>query len=147
MPLAVHLLGLAIFAQGTSEFMLSGLLPDVAADLGVSLPDAGLLVSAFAVGMVLGAPVLAVATSGSPAHRARRLQLAFVVGHVVGALAPGYGVLFATRILSAVAYAGFWSVAAATAVALVPPQARGKALAVGTGLTSPPSSACPPERC
>ncbi|AKA05777.1 chemotaxis protein [Streptomyces noursei ZPM] len=137
MPLAVHLLGLAIFAQGTSEFMLSGLLPDVAADLGVSLPDAGLLVSAFAVGMVLGAPVLAVATLRIPRRTALvAFQLAFVVGHVVGALAPGYGVLFATRILSAVAYAGFWSVAAATAVALVPPQAKGKALAVvGTGLT------------
>ncbi|GAA2660835.1 Cmx/CmrA family chloramphenicol efflux MFS transporter [Streptomyces lunalinharesii] len=137
MPLAVHLLGLAIFAQGSSEFMLSGLLPDIAADLGVSLPDAGLLVSAFAIGMVLGAPVLAVATLRVPRRTALiAFQLVFVVGHVVGALAPGYGVLFATRIVSAVAYAGFWSVAAATAVSLVPPQAKGRALAaVGTGLT------------
>ncbi|MEU7634909.1 Cmx/CmrA family chloramphenicol efflux MFS transporter [Streptomyces sp. NPDC039016] len=137
MPLAVHLLGLAIFAQGTSEFMLSGLLPGIATDLGVSIPDAGLLVSAFALGMVLGAPVLAVATLRVPRRTALvAFQLAFVAGHVIGALAPGYGVLLATRILSAVAYAGFWAVAAATAVGLVPPQAKGRALSVvGTGLT------------
>ncbi|MFB7632105.1 Cmx/CmrA family chloramphenicol efflux MFS transporter [Streptomyces sp. NPDC056149] len=137
MPLAVHLLGLAIFAQGTSEFMLSGLLPNIATDLGVSLPDAGLLVSAFAIGMVLGAPALAVATLRVPRRTALiAFQLAFVAGHVVGALAPGYGVLFATRIVSAVAYAGFWAAAAATAVALAPPEAKGRALSVvGTGLT------------
>ncbi|WP_406208553.1 Cmx/CmrA family chloramphenicol efflux MFS transporter [Streptomyces decoyicus] len=137
MPLAIYLLGLGIFAQGTSEFMLSGLLPDIATDLGVSIPDAGLLVSAFAVGMVLGAPVLAVATLRVPRRTALvAFQLVFVAGHVAGALAPGYGVLFATRIVSALAYAGFWAVAAATAVSLVPPGAKGKALSVvAMGLT------------
>ncbi|MGW9171588.1 Cmx/CmrA family chloramphenicol efflux MFS transporter [Streptomyces decoyicus] len=137
MPLAIYLLGLGIFAQGTSEFMLSGLLPDIATDLGVSIPDAGLLVSAFAVGMVLGAPVLAVATLRVPRRTALiAFQLVFIAGHVAGALAPGYGVLFATRIVSALSYAGFWAVAAATAVSLVPPGAKGKALSVvAMGLT------------
>ncbi|WP_438486073.1 Cmx/CmrA family chloramphenicol efflux MFS transporter [Streptomyces sp. S186] len=137
MPLAVHLLGLAIFAQGTSEFMLSGLLPNIATDLGVSLPDAGLLISAFAIGMVVGAPVLAVATLRVPRRTALiAFQLVFAAGHVVGALAPGYGVLFATRVVSAVAYAGFWSVAAATAVSLVPQKSRGRAMSVvAMGLT------------
>ncbi|MFH8349218.1 Cmx/CmrA family chloramphenicol efflux MFS transporter [Streptomyces sp. NPDC018045] len=137
MPIAVYLLGLGIFAQGTSEFMLAGLLPNVAADLGVSIPDAGLLVSAFAIGMVVGAPVLAVGTLRLPRRTALvAFQLVFVAGHVVGALAPGYGVLFATRIVSAFAYAGFWAVAAATAVSLVSADAKGKALSVvGTGLT------------
>ncbi|WEB40666.1 MFS transporter [Streptomyces yunnanensis] len=137
MPLAVHLLGLAIFAQGTSEFMLSGLLPDIATDLGVSIPDAGLLVSAFAIGMVVGAPVLAVATLRVPRRTALvAFQLVFVAGHVIGALAPAYGVLFATRILSALAYAGFWAVAAATAASLVPAESRGRAMSVvGMGLT------------
>ncbi|MEV5599143.1 MFS transporter [Streptomyces sp. NPDC052496] len=93
MPLAVHLLGLGIFAQGTSEFMLAGLLPNVAADLGVSIPDAGLLVSAFAIGMVIGAPVLAVGTLRLPRRTALvTFQLVFLAGHVVGALAPGYAV-------------------------------------------------------
>src|SRR5947208_2655506 len=105
MPLAVPLLGLAIFAQGTSEFMLSGLLPNIATDLGVSIPQAGLLVSAFAIGMVVGAPILAVATLRVPRRTALvAFQLVFIAGHVVGALAPGYGVLFATRVISAVAY-------------------------------------------
>ncbi|MFK8848824.1 Cmx/CmrA family chloramphenicol efflux MFS transporter [Streptomyces sp. Ac-502] len=137
MPLSVYLLGLGIFAQGTSEFMLAGLLPNVAADLGVSIPDAGMLVSAFAIGMVVGAPALAIATLRIPRRTALiAFQLVFVTGHVVGALAPGYGVLFATRVVSAFAYAGFWAVAAAAAVSLVPADAKGKALSVvGTGLT------------
>ncbi|MCZ1007726.1 Cmx/CmrA family chloramphenicol efflux MFS transporter [Streptomyces lydicus] len=137
MPLAIYLLGLGIFAQGTSEFMLSGLLPDIAADLGVSIPGAGLLVSAFALGMFLGAPVLAVATLRVPRRTALvAFQLVFIAGHVAGALAPAYGLLFATRVVSALAYAGFWAVAAATAVSLVPPGAKGKALSVvAMGLT------------
>ncbi|MFG2140897.1 Cmx/CmrA family chloramphenicol efflux MFS transporter [Streptomyces sp. NPDC048650] len=137
MPLVIPLLGLGIFAQGTSEFMLSGLIPGIARDLGVSIPDAGLLISAFAIGMVIGAPVLAVATLRVPRRTALvAFQLVFVAAHVVGALAPAYGMLFATRVVSALAYAGFWAVAAATAVSLVPPDAKAKALSVVTmGLT------------
>ncbi|MFD9632678.1 Cmx/CmrA family chloramphenicol efflux MFS transporter [Streptomyces violascens] len=137
MPLAVYVLGLGIFTQGTSEFMLSGLLPDMAHDLGVSIPDAGLLISAFAIGMVIGAPLLAVATLNWPRRTAlAALQAVFIAAHVAGALAPGYGVLFATRVISALAYAGFWGVAVATAVALVPANAKGKAVAVvASGLT------------
>ncbi|MFG2642931.1 Cmx/CmrA family chloramphenicol efflux MFS transporter [Streptomyces sp. NPDC048370] len=137
MPLAVYILGLGIFTQGTSEFMLSGLLPNLADDLGVSIPDAGLLISAFAIGMVVGAPLLAVATLKWPRRTALvALQAVFIAAHIVGALAPGYGVLFATRVISALAYAGFWGVAVATAVALVPANAKGKAVAVvASGLT------------
>ncbi|MVO86222.1 Cmx/CmrA family chloramphenicol efflux MFS transporter [Streptomyces sp. p1417] len=137
MPLAVYVLALGIFTQGTSEFMLSGLLPGMADDLGVSVPDAGLLISAFAIGMVVGAPLLAVATLNWPRRTALvGLQAVFVAGHVVGALAPGYAVLFVTRVLSALAYAGFWGVAVATAVALVPADAKSRAVAlVAGGLT------------
>ncbi|MEN8653489.1 Cmx/CmrA family chloramphenicol efflux MFS transporter [Streptomyces sp. 21So2-11] len=137
MPIAVYILGLGIFAQGTSEFMLSGLLPTMAADLGVSIPDAGLLISAFAVGMVVGAPVMSVLTLRVPRRTAlAAFQLVFIAGHMVAALVPEYGVVFATRIVTAVAYAGFWSVAAAAAVGLVPAGAKGKALSVvATGLT------------
>ncbi|MCI2422039.1 MFS transporter [Saccharopolyspora sp. K220] len=136
MPLAVYVLGLGIFTQGTSEFMLSGLLPGMAADLGVSIPDAGLLISAFAIGMVVGAPLLAIATLSWPRRRALvALQAVFIGAHVVGALTPGYGLLFATRIVSALAYAGFWGVAVAAAVSLAP-AARTRAVAiVASGLT------------
>ncbi|MBO2458597.1 Cmx/CmrA family chloramphenicol efflux MFS transporter [Actinomadura violacea] len=134
MPLAVYVLGLAIFAQGTSEMMLAGLLPQMSADLGVSVPDAGLLISAFAVGMLVGAPVLAVLTLRWPHRRALLAFLAvFVVMHVAGALTPGYGVLFATRVAGAFVYAGFWAVAAAAAIGLVPAGARGRAMGIVAG--------------
>ncbi|MFH8289612.1 Cmx/CmrA family chloramphenicol efflux MFS transporter [Streptomyces sp. NPDC018059] len=134
MPPAVYIVGLGIFTQGTSEFMLSGLLPGMADDLGVSIPDAGLLISAFAIGMVVGAPLLAIATLSRPRRTALvSLQAAFVVAHVVGALAPGYAVLFVSRVVSALAYAGYWGVAVATAVALVPAAAKARAVAVVAG--------------
>ncbi|MFD0683304.1 Cmx/CmrA family chloramphenicol efflux MFS transporter [Actinomadura fibrosa] len=134
MPLAVYMLGLAIFAQGTSELMLAGLLPEMAADLGVSVPDAGLLISAFAIGMLAGAPVLAVLTLRWPHRRALLVFLAlFVAMHVAGALTPGYGVLFATRVAAAFVYAGFWAVAAVAAVGRVPADARARAMGIVAG--------------
>ncbi|MFI6394032.1 MFS transporter [Nonomuraea sp. NPDC050540] len=134
MPVAVFILGLAVFAQGTSEFMLSGLLPDISADLGVSLSQAGLLTSAFAIGMVVGAPVLAAATLHWPRRRSLVLFLSvFAAAHVVSALTPDYAVLLAARVVSALANAGFWAVAAAAAVAMVPVRARARALAVVVG--------------
>ncbi|WP_214416606.1 Cmx/CmrA family chloramphenicol efflux MFS transporter [Sphaerisporangium fuscum] len=134
MPLAVYILGLAIFAQGTSELMLAGLLPEIATDLGVSIPDAGMLISAFAIGMLVGAPVLAVVTLRSPRRTTLLAFLViFVLAHVAGALTPGYGLLFVTRIVGAFVYAGFWAVAAVTAVGLVPANARGKAMSIIAG--------------
>ncbi|MDA0636230.1 MFS transporter [Nonomuraea sp. MCN248] len=134
MPLAVYILGVAIFAQGTSELMLAGLLPEMAADLGVSVPDAGLLISGFAVGMLVGAPILAVLTLRWPPRTALLAFMAvFVISHVVGALTSSYGVLLATRVVGAFVYAGFWAVAAVTALSLVPADARGRAMSVVAG--------------
>ncbi|WP_290443902.1 Cmx/CmrA family chloramphenicol efflux MFS transporter [Streptomyces sp. MP131-18] len=134
LPLAVYVIGAAIFALGTSEFMLSGLLPEVADDLDVSIPTAGLLISAFAIGMVVGAPVLAAATQRLPRRTTLVGLLAvFALGHVVGALAPGYAVLFVCRVVSALACAGFWAVGAAVAISLVPAHARARTMAVMIG--------------
>lgn len=134
MPLAVYVLGLAVFALGTSEFMLSGLLPPIARDMDVTIPQAGLLISAFAVGMVVGAPLLAVATLRLP-RRATLIALitVFGFGQVAGALAPSYAVLFVSRVVSALACAGFWALGAAVAVAMVPVTVRARALAVMIG--------------
>ncbi|MEU0088197.1 Cmx/CmrA family chloramphenicol efflux MFS transporter [Streptomyces sp. NPDC006274] len=134
MPLAVYILGLSVFALGTSEFMLSGLLPPIARDMDVSIPQAGLLTSAFAVGMVVGAPLLAVATLRLP-RRTTLITLIsiFGVGQVAGALAPTYEVLFASRVISALACAGFWAVGAAVAIAMVPVNQRARAMAVMIG--------------
>ncbi|MEV4355830.1 Cmx/CmrA family chloramphenicol efflux MFS transporter [Nonomuraea sp. NPDC049625] len=134
MPLAIYILGLSIFAQGTSELMLAGLIPEMAADLRVSVPEAGLLISAFAMGMLVGAPVLAVLTLRWPRRTALLTFMAvFVLSHVAGALTSSYTVVFATRVVGAFVYAGFWAVAASTAIGLVPANARGKAMSVLAG--------------
>ncbi|WP_327238642.1 MFS transporter [Streptomyces sp. NBC_01317] len=134
MPIAVHTLGLSVFALGTSEFMLSGLLPDLADDMDVSIPTAGLLISAFAIGMVVGAPLLAVATLRLP-RRATLVALisVFGLGQVAGAVAPTYEILFASRVVSALACAGFWAVGAGVAIAMVPVTARARAMSVMIG--------------
>ncbi|MEU6943767.1 Cmx/CmrA family chloramphenicol efflux MFS transporter [Streptomyces sp. NPDC046316] len=134
MPLAVYILGLSVFALGTSEFMLSGLLPPIADDMNVSIPRAGLLISAFAIGMVVGAPLLAVATLRLPRKTTLvTLITVFGLGQVAGALAPNYAVLFASRVVSALACAGFWAVGAAVAIAMVPVGSRARAMAVMIG--------------
>ncbi|SPL92867.1 chloramphenicol resistance protein [[Actinomadura] parvosata subsp. kistnae] len=130
----MYLLGLAVFAQGTSEFMLSGLVPGIAADLGVSIPAAGLLTSAFAAGMVVGAPLMA-ALSLRLSRRAALLAflIVFLAVHVLGAVTTSYEVLVATRVVAALANAGFLAVALATAVALAPSDAKGRATSVLLG--------------
>ncbi|MEU9165260.1 Cmx/CmrA family chloramphenicol efflux MFS transporter [Streptomyces sp. NPDC048424] len=134
MPVAVYILGLSVFALGTSEFMLSGLLPPIAQDMGVTIPQAGLLISAFAIGMVVGAPLLAVATLRLP-RRTTLIALIslFGLGQVAGALAPTYELLFASRVVSAFACAGFWAVGAAVAIAMVDRDQRARAMAVMIG--------------
>lgn len=137
MPVLVYLLALAVFAQGTSEFMLAGLLPAMSRELNVSLGTAGLLTSGFAVGMVVGAPTMAVLVRALPAKSALLGFLAvFVAAHVIGALAPGFGLLLLSRVIAAVANAGFVAVAMSVIPRIVPPQRRARALAVMLGGTT-----------
>ncbi|RPE36075.1 Cmx/CmrA family chloramphenicol efflux MFS transporter [Kitasatospora cineracea] len=127
MPLALYLLALAVFAMGTSEFMPTGLLPDLAADLDVPVGTAGTLASAFALGMAAGAPLMAAWARRWP----RRAGLfGFAAAHAVGALTGSFAVLFATRVVAALANAGFLALAVATAAALVAPDRKGRALGV-----------------
>lgn len=131
MPPVVHLLGTAVFAQGTSEFMVAGLVPDIASDMSVSIPAAGMLTSAFAVGMAVGAPFMAMLSMRWPRRSALVAFLAaFVLAHVVAAVTTSFEVLVATRVVGALANAGFLAVALATVTGLVPPGAKGRALAV-----------------
>ncbi|MFJ3709379.1 Cmx/CmrA family chloramphenicol efflux MFS transporter [Streptomyces sp. NPDC090053] len=128
MPFAVYLLGLAVFAQGTSEFMLSGLVPDIAQEMQVSIPAAGSLTSAFAVGMVVGAPLMAVLGLRWSRRRALLVFLCtFLLVHVVGAVTTSFAVLLAARVVGAFANAGFLAVALVTAAGLVGPDAKGRA--------------------
>ncbi|MGW4107213.1 Cmx/CmrA family chloramphenicol efflux MFS transporter [Streptomyces sp. NPDC004976] len=131
MPLPLYLLAMAVFAMGTSEFMLSGLLPDIASDLDVTVGTAGVLTSAFAIGMIVGAPLVAAfARNWSRRSSLLGFILAFSAAHVAGALTASFPVLIATRIVAALANAGFLAVALTAAAALVPPDKKGRALAV-----------------
>lgn len=134
LPLGVYVLGFTVFSLGTSEFMLAGLLPSMADDLGVTIPQAGGLVSAFAVGMLVGAPVVAMLTLRLP-RRATLLGAAglFAVMHLLGALTDDYGVLMATRVVAAVACAAYWAVGAVTAMAIAPRGSTARAVAVVVG--------------
>lgn len=137
MPLALYLLALAVFAMGTSEFMLAGLVPDIAAGLGVTIGAAGLLTSAFAVGMVIGAPAMAVLARWWPARSSLLgCLVVFALCHIVGALTPNFPVLFGTRAIAALANAGFLAVALSTAAALVAADQKGRALSVLLGGTT-----------
>jgi DHA1 family chloramphenicol resistance protein-like MFS transporter len=127
-------LALAIFALGTSEFMIAGLLPEIAADLRVGIPEAGYLISAFAVGMIVGAPAMTVLTLRLPRRTTLLAALAvFAAGHVIAALASDYAVLVVARVVTAVATGAFWAVAAVVAVSVVGPRLRARALAVLLG--------------
>lgn len=131
MPLLVPVLALAIFAQGTSEFMLAGLLLPLSVDLDVDPSTAALLTSAFAVGMVIGAPTMAVFASRWAPRRALVLLLVvFIAAHLVGALASSFWLLLATRVLAALANAGFLAIALATVRAVVDPATVTRAVAV-----------------
>ncbi|UUV31868.1 MFS transporter [Amycolatopsis roodepoortensis] len=131
MPLFVYVLGLAVFAQGTSEFMASGLVPGIAGDLSVPVGAAAALTSAYAVGMIVGAPAMAVLSARWPRRRALAGFLtAFVVVHVIGAVTTSFPLLFGTRIVAAIVNAGFLAVAMPVAVALAPPGRQARATAV-----------------
>lgn len=131
MPHTLYLLALAVFVMGTSEFMLAGLLPAISAELDVTLGAAGLLTSAFAVGMIVGAPAMAAFARRWPPRLTLILcLLVFAVAHVIGAITPSFDVLLLTRVVSAVANAGFLAVALTTATALVPSDRKGRALSI-----------------
>ena len=130
MPVLIYVLALAIFAQGTSEFMLAGLLLPISEEFGVSPGSAAALTSAFAIGMVIGAPAMALL--GSRWHPRRTLVaflLVFVLAHIVGALAPSFAVLLVTRVVAAIANAGFLAVSLSAVRMLVPPQTTTRAVA------------------
>ncbi|SEP06218.1 Cmx/CmrA family chloramphenicol efflux MFS transporter [Amycolatopsis saalfeldensis] len=131
MPFSLYLLAVAVFAMGTSEFMLAGLVPDIANGLGVPIGTAGLLTSAFAVGMAAGAPLTAALARRWPT-RASLLGfvLVFAAAHLAGAVTTSFAALLATRVVAALANAGFLAAALTAAAALVAPDRKGRALSI-----------------
>ncbi|WP_039628604.1 MFS transporter [Streptomyces sp. 769] len=130
-------LALATFAVGTDGYVIAGLLPSIAADLAVSTPAAGQLVTVFALTLALSAPVMGALTSGLDRRSALLIALGvFVIGNAVTALGTSYEVVMAARIVTAVGAGTITSAASSTAAAIAPPELRGRALAfVMGGLT------------
>jgi DHA1 family inner membrane transport protein len=126
------------FAIGTTEFVTMGLLPEVTGDVGVSIPRGGWLVTAYALGVVVGAPLLAVLTARLDRSRLLlALMSAFTVGNVLSALAPGFGTLLAARFLSGLPHGAYFGTASLVAAALADPARRGRAIAAPLfGLTA-----------
>jgi DHA1 family inner membrane transport protein len=127
--LAIVALALGGFAIGTTEFVTMGLLPDIAAGVDASIPSAGHLISAYALGVVVGAPVIAALGARLPRRPlAMALMTAFVVGNALSALAPGYGTLLLARFVAGLPHGAYFGVASLIAAALVPEGLRGRAV-------------------
>ncbi|MGR5161582.1 MFS transporter [Vibrio owensii] len=137
MPIALLALTLSAFAIGTTEFVIVGLIPTMAADLNVSLPSAGLLVSLYALGVAIGAPVLTALTSKmNRKHVLLAVMGLFVVGNLLAWQAPGYNTLIAARILTGLAHGVFFSIGSTIATGLVSKEKAASAIAIMfTGLT------------
>ncbi|WP_454741864.1 MFS transporter [Cupriavidus necator] len=137
MPIALFALTISAFAIGTTEFVIVGLIPTIAADLHVSLPSAGLLVSLYALGVAIGAPVLTALTGRLP----RKLLLLslmalFTLGNLLAWKAPGYESLVLARVLTGLAHGVFFSIGSTIATGLVPREKAASAIAIMfTGLT------------
>jgi len=129
LPLAA--LAVGAFGIGTTEFVIMGLLPDVARDLEVTIPSAGLIVTGYAAGVVVGAPLLAILTARLPRKGALiGLMALFAFGNLLCALAPSYGLLMAARVLTAFSHAAFFGIGAVVAADLAPPNQRGQAISL-----------------
>ncbi|MDH4988379.1 MFS transporter [Aminobacter anthyllidis] len=131
MPLPILALAVASFCIGTTEFVIMGLLPEVAADLGVSIPAAGLLVTGYALGVVIGAPIIAVGTARLPRKPVLiGLAMMFVLGNLLCAIAPTYWTLMIARVITAFGHGAFFGIGSVVAASLVPANKRASAIAL-----------------
>lgn len=131
MPRAVYVLALGIFAMVTSEFVVAGLMPQMAAGLDVSIPQIGYLITAFAAAMAIGGPVLTVfVVRLRPKAALMVLFAAFFAGNILAAVAAGYGTMVAARLITGTVAQAFFGASVSISVALVRPDMRGRAIAV-----------------
>jgi DHA1 family inner membrane transport protein len=134
LPFVVWVLAAGTFLMGTTEFIIAGLLPEIAADLGVGVSHAGLLITAFALGMIVGGPTMALATLRLPQRLTLVLALAvFALGHVVAALSSSFTVVLAARVMTALATGAFWAVGFVIATAAAGPARATRAVGVMMG--------------
>ncbi|MBI4049138.1 MAG: MFS transporter [Devosia nanyangense] len=131
MPLPLIALFLAAFGIGTAEFVIAGLLPEVSVDLGVSIPTAGFLITAYAIGVAVGGPIVTLLTSRySRRNTILALIAVFTIGQALCAIAPNYPMLMAARLLVSIGHGAFFGVAAIVATRLVAPEKAGSAVSM-----------------
>ncbi|MGW7244052.1 MFS transporter [Streptomyces sp. NPDC054804] len=131
LPLLVHVLALGTFLMGTTEFVVAGLLPEIAGDVQVSVAQAGLLITVFAAGMIVGAPLMAMLTLRLPRRLTLILALGvFAAGHVIVAVGSSFSLLLLARFLTALATGAFWAVANVVAARAAGPVSSSRALGV-----------------
>ncbi|MDX3076874.1 MFS transporter [Streptomyces sp. NPDC088354] len=137
MPIALLALAIGAFGIGTTEFVIMGLLPQVASDFGVSVPTAGLLVTGYGLGVMIGAPIMTLlGTKVSRKNMLMLLMVLFVLGNLVSAFAPVFGVMLAGRILASFTHGAFFGIGSVVAAELVAPEKKARAIALMfTGLT------------
>ncbi|MDX3544945.1 MFS transporter [Streptomyces europaeiscabiei] len=137
MPLALLALAIGAFGIGTTEFVIMGVLPEVAGDFGVSIPTAGFLVTGYALGVVFGAPIMT--ALGTRVSRRRMLMLLmglFITGNLLSALAPAYSVMLLGRVVASLAHGAFFGIGSVVAAGLVASDRKAGALAMMfSGLT------------
>ncbi|MGW0997194.1 MFS transporter [Streptomyces sp. NPDC002523] len=131
MPLALLALAIGAFGIGTTEFVIMGVLPQVAGDFGVTIPAAGWLVSGYALGVVFGAPLLTVlGTKVSRKKMLMFLMTLFVIGNALSAFAPSFGVMLIGRIVASLAHGAFFGIGSVVAADLVAPQKKASAISM-----------------
>lgn len=134
MPLALLALTISAFAIGTTEFVIVGLVPTIAEQLAISLPSAGMLVSIYALGVAIGAPVLTALTGKLPRKQLLLgLMVLFTVGNLLAWQAPGYATLVVARLLTGLAHGVFFSIGSTIATSLVPKEKAASAIAIMFG--------------
>ncbi|ECI0288627.1 MFS transporter [Salmonella enterica subsp. enterica serovar Typhimurium] len=134
MPLALFALTISAFAIGTTEFVIVGLVPTIAQQLAISLPSAGMLVSIYALGVAIGAPVLTALTGRLPRKQLLvALMVLFTAGNLLAWQAPGYMTLIVARLLTGLAHGVFFSIGSTIATSLVPKEKAASAIAIMFG--------------
>lgn len=134
MPLIIYVMGFGVFAMTTSEFMVAGMLPELSSGLGVSVSAIGYLVSAYAIAMALGGPVIAALLVRMPGRTALILLFsAFLTGQVLGAMSLGYPMMVISRLITGGAEAAFFGVGLTVVMDAVAPRLAGRASSVVFG--------------
>lgn len=134
LPFLTYVLAAGVFLMGTTEFIVAGILPEIAHDLGITVADAGLTITVFAIGMIVGTPTMAVLTLKMSKRVTLSLALAvFAIGHIIVALSDDFTMILIARFVTALATGAFWAVAAVVAAKAAGPALASKALGIVLG--------------